>query len=148
MEISHLLTQECTKSVVPCSSKKRALELISEIAGAKLAIEPKVLFESLLAREKMGTTGVGAGIAIPHARISDDHPVTGIFIQCEQAIDFNAIDNQTVDLLFAVLVPESQCSQHLKTLALIAEKLSDKKICRQLRAATSDDELYQLICDS
>ena len=148
MDIKELLTPDCTLSAVSCSSKKRALEIISELAGQKLDLEPKVVFESLLTRERLGTTGVGAGIAIPHARISDDYPVTGIFIQCENAIDFNAIDNQPVDLLFVVLVPESQCSQHLKTLSLIAGKLSDKQICRQLRAAKTDAELFELICAS
>ncbi|MFO6423257.1 PTS IIA-like nitrogen regulatory protein PtsN [Motilimonas sp. KMU-193] len=146
MQINELLTQDCTLSAVSCSSKKKALEIISELAAGKLNIDAKVVFENLLTRERLGTTGVGCGIAIPHARISDEYPVTGIFIQCESPIDFSAIDNQPVDLLFAVLVPESQCSEHLKTLSLIAGKLSDKQICRQLRAAKTDAELFDVIC--
>ncbi|MCE2572107.1 PTS IIA-like nitrogen regulatory protein PtsN [Motilimonas eburnea] len=148
MQINQLLTQDCTLSAVSCSSKKKALEIISELAADKLSIDAKLVFENLLTRERLGTTGVGCGIAIPHARISDDYPVTGIFIQCESPIDYSAIDNQPVDLLFAVLVPESQCSEHLKTLSLIAGKLSDKQVCRQLRAAKTDAELFDVICTS
>ncbi len=148
MDINYLLSEDCTKSAVPCSSKKRALELISEIASKKLGTDAQDIFERLLGREKMGTTGVGSGIAIPHARISDNYPVTGIFIQCESPISYDAIDNQPVDLLFAVLVPESECKQHLKTLSLIATKLADKQTCRQLRSAASDTELFQLITAS
>ena len=99
----------------------------------------------LAAREKMGSTGIGAGIAIPHGRIDDEFPPTAILMTFADPIPFDSIDNQPVDLLFALLVPESECKQHLKTLSLMASKLGDKAVCRQLRQATSDEELYQIM---
>ncbi len=142
MSISEFLSLDCTKSAVQCSSKKRALELISEIASPKLGLDEQMLFDSLQAREKMGTTGIGSAIAIPHGRIPDGYPVTGVFITLAEPIAFDAIDNQPVDILFALFVPESECKTHLQTLSLIAQKFSDKNLCRQLRLADSDDTLY------
>ena len=108
-------------------------------------MESQDLFERLLAREKLGTTGIGGAIALPHGRIPDGPPATAVMLTLEHPIPFDAIDNQPVDLLFALFVPESQCKQHLQTLALIAKRLSDKNLCRQLRQASSDDELYALV---
>ena len=107
MLIQDFLSRDCTKSAVPCSSKKRAIELISELAAQRLGLDEQELFERLLAREKMGSTGIGGAIAIPHGRIPDGHPLTAVFLTLEQAIAFDAIDNQPVDILFALLVPES-----------------------------------------
>lgn len=143
MLISEILSADCTRSAVPCSSKKRVLEIISELAAPRLGLDEQKLFDSLLAREKMGTTGIGGAIAIPHGRIPDGYPVTCVLLTLEQPIPFDAIDNQPVDLLFAMLVPESECKIHLKTLALVAEKFNDKNFCRQLRLAESDEALYQ-----
>jgi len=145
MLIQDFLSRDCTKSAVPCSSKKRAIELISELAAQRLGLDEQELFERLLAREKMGSTGIGGAIAIPHGRIPDGHPLTAVFLTLEQPIAFEAIDNQPVDILFALLVPESECKVHLKTLSLIATKLNDKVFCRQLRQAADDEALYQLM---
>ncbi|CAH0532495.1 Nitrogen regulatory protein [Vibrio stylophorae] len=145
MQLDSVLSLDCTKSAVQCSSKKRALEIISELAATALDQSPQQLFECLLSREKMGSTGIGAGIAIPHGRLTHSDHAIGVLLQCQEPIEFDAIDNQPVDLLFALLVPEEQCQAHLKTLAKIAEKLSDKRVCKQLRQAQSDEELYQLI---
>lgn len=145
MQLSNVLSLDCTKSAVPCSSKKRALEIISEIAADHLDQNPQPLFDCILNREKMGTTGIGNGIAIPHGRITDSDKAIAVLIQSQDPIDFDAIDGQPVDLLFALFVPESQCSEHLKTLSLMAEKLNDKQFCKQLRAAESDQELYELM---
>ncbi len=148
MPLTTVLSQDCTRSAVPCSSKKRALEIISEIAAQHLNTTPQPLFECLLTREKMGTTGIGNGIAIPHGRMKDTDKAIAILIQCEKGIEFDAIDKQPVDLLFALLVPNDQCEIHLKTLSKMAEKLSNKKICRQLRHAKTDQELYEIMtCD-
>lgn len=145
MELKDVLKLDCTKSAVLCSSKKRALEVISELAASQLDQNPQKLFECMLGREKMGSTGIGNGIAIPHGRIFNSDQAVGVLIQCAEPIEFDAIDNQPVDLLFALLVPDDQCNEHLKTLSLIAQKLGDKQICRQLRHARSDQELYDII---
>ncbi|WP_407331494.1 PTS IIA-like nitrogen regulatory protein PtsN [Enterovibrio sp. 27052020O] len=145
MELKDVLKLDCTKSAVLCSSKKRALEIISELAAIELDQNPQKLFECMLGREKMGSTGIGNGIAIPHGRIFNSEHAVGVLIQCSEPIEFDAIDNQPVDLLFALLVPDEQCKEHLKTLSLIAKKLGDRQVCRQLRQASSDQELYDII---
>lgn len=145
MQLSSILSLDCTRSAVLCSSKKRAFEIISEIAAEKLEQNAQKLFEALLTREKMGSTGIGSGIAIPHGRIQGSNQAIGIFIQCEESIEYDAIDNQPVDLIFALLVPEDLCQQHISTLAHIAERLHDKQKCRQLRHAETDQALYDLI---
>ncbi|ACH66843.1 PTS IIA-like nitrogen regulatory protein PtsN [Aliivibrio fischeri] len=145
MQLSTILSLDCTKSAVQCTSKKRALELISEIAAPQIGQSPQELFESLLNREKMGSTGIGNGIAIPHGRMFNCDNAVAVLIQCQEPIEFDAIDNRPVDILFALLVPDEQCKLHLKTLSSVAEKLNDKQVLRQLRHAENDDELYQII---
>lgn len=98
-----------------------------------------MVFEAILTREKMGSTGIGNGIAIPHGKLEEDTMrAVGVFVQLETPIAFDAIDNQPVDLLFALLVPADQTKTHLHTLSLVAKRLADKTICRRLRAAQSD----------
>ncbi|WP_119560867.1 PTS IIA-like nitrogen regulatory protein PtsN [Vibrio cholerae] len=145
MQLSEVLSLDCTKSAVQCSSKKRALEIISEIAALHTGQNATELFECMLSREKMGSTGIGNGIAIPHARMSDSENAVAVLLQCEEPIEFDSIDNRPVDLLFAILVPEDQCKEHLKTLACMAERLNDKQILKQLRNAASDQELYNIM---
>lgn len=145
MQISDVLTLDCTKSAVHCTSKKRALEIISQIAAEHSGQDSTELFECMLNREKMGSTGIGNGIAIPHARMFSTEQAIAVLVQCKDPIEFDAIDNRPVDLLFALLVPDAQCKEHLKTLACMAEKLSDKQILKQLRNAKSDQELYNIV---
>ncbi|KLN97759.1 PTS IIA-like nitrogen regulatory protein PtsN [Moellerella wisconsensis] len=145
--LSSVLHLSCTRNNIVCKSKKRALEIISELASVQLQLPENVVFEALLTREKVGTTGIGCGIAIPHGKLSKEcaSDAVGVFLHLEEPIAFDAIDNQPVDLLFALLVPSDQCKTHLHTLSLIAKKLADKTLCRRLRSATSDEELYSII---
>lgn len=145
MQLSEILTLDCTKSAVQCTSKKRALEMISEIAAEHTGQNSTELFECMLSREKMGSTGIGNGIAIPHARMQSSDKAIAVLMQCESPIEFDAIDNRPVDLLFALLVPDAQCKEHLKTLSCMAERLNDKQILKQLRKAESDQELYDIM---
>ena len=149
LEPNTVLSLECTRSNVHCQSKKRALEIISELAATSLNLPYQTIFEALLTREKMGSTGIGNGIAIPHGKLEEDTlRAVGVFIHLEQPIAFDAIDNQPVDLLFALLVPADQCKTHLHTLSLVAKRLADKSVCRRLRSARSDAELYEIITAS
>lgn len=145
MQLTDVLTLDCTKSAVQCSSKKRALEIICEIASEHCGQDTSELFAGMLAREKMGSTGIGNGIAIPHARMASSDHALAVLIQCEEPIEFDAIDNRPVDILFALLVPEEQCKEHLKTLACMAERLNDKQVLKQLRKAQSDQELFLIM---
>jgi PTS system nitrogen regulatory IIA component len=145
MQLSEVLSLDCTRSAVQCTSKKRALELISEIAAEHTNQSSTELFECMLGREKVGSTGIGNGIAIPHARMQSSDKAIAVLLQCQQPIEFDAIDNRPVDLLFALLVPDAQCKEHLQTLSCMAERLNDKSILKQLRSAQSDQELYDIM---
>lgn len=146
MSLNSLLTLSCTRNNVHCSSKKRALEIISELAADQLNLPVQDIFDAVLTRERMGSTGIRHGIAIPHGKLEEGiAQATGVFLHLEQPIGFDAIDNQPVDLLFALLIPADQCNSHLQTLSLIAKKLGDKALCRRLRSAQSDEELYQIL---
>ncbi|MDT3281597.1 PTS IIA-like nitrogen regulatory protein PtsN [Shewanella scandinavica] len=145
MELCTILRPECTTCATP-GSKKKVLELISDLVAAQYpTLSSQEIFESLVAREKMGSTGIGNGIAIPHGRLTDIEQPIAILIKCEEPIAFDAIDKQPVDILFALLVPADQCQQHLSTLSCMAEKLSDKQILKQLRKTHDETELYQVI---
>ena len=145
MKISTLLTEDSVFSQASCTSKKGALEKISRVAAEKLNVDPQILFNDLIAREKIGSTGVGCGIAIPHVKIDSSLPATAVFVQCATAIDYDAFDGNKVDLLFAIFVPEDRCQQYLVALAEISKKLLDKPFLRQLRNADNDQTLFQLL---
>lgn len=145
MQLSNVLSLDCTKSAVLCSSKNKVLEMICEIASEHCGQDISSLFSGMLAREKIGSTGIGNGIAIPHTRMSSSEEAVAVLIQCQEPIGFNAIDNRPVDILFALLVPEKKCKEHLKTLACIAERLNDKRVLRKLRKARSDKELFSVM---
>ena len=145
MELSTILQPECTTCATP-GSKKKVLELISDLAAVQYpTLSSQEIFESLLAREKMGSTGIGNGIAIPHGKLSNISQPVAVLIKCEEPISFDAIDKQPVDILFALLVPADQCEQHLSTLSSMAEKLNNKLIVKQLRKTQDESELYQVI---
>lgn len=102
------------------------------------------LFGALLARERLGSTGLGDGIAIPHCRFPTVDRALGALVTLEQPVDYEAIDDQPVDLLFVLVVPEEATQEHLNILAALAERFSNPDFCRALRRARSNDELYQL----
>jgi len=146
MKLNEILTVDCTQCAVPLSSKKRILEHISSIASNKIPEHTKFqLLESLLEREKMGSTGIGNGIAIPHGRLTNTSQVVAVFLTTEQAVSFDAIDNRAVDIFVALFVPDEACKEHLTTLQSIARLLSDKKISKQIRKCGSNEDLFELI---
>ncbi|MGB0893939.1 MAG: PTS IIA-like nitrogen regulatory protein PtsN [Parashewanella sp.] len=145
MELDIVLKPECTTCATP-GSKKKVLELIADVVATQYPdLSAQEIFESLLSREKMGSTGIGNGIAIPHGRLDNIDKPIAVFIKCEQPVTFEAIDKQPVDILFALLVPADQCQQHLSTLSAMAEKLSDKQTLKQLRRINDEKELYQVL---
>lgn len=146
MEILQILTPDCTQCAVQGTSKKRILEIISQIASEHIPqIDQATILSSLMCREKMGSTGIGNGIALPHGRLPDLEKVLAILITSKPAIEFDAIDNKPVDIFFALLVPEDQAQGHLQTLATIAGRLSDKERVKVIRNATSDMQLFEAI---
>ncbi len=146
MEIRDILHPDCTLCAVQGTSKKRILELISQIANQHLIdIDQATILASLMCREKMGSTGIGNGIALPHGRLQDLGKVVAVVVTCAPAIPYEAIDNAPVDVFFAVLVPEDQAQQHLQTLSVIASKLNDKDTLNKMRKAITDQELFEVI---
>ncbi|MEO5573484.1 MAG: PTS IIA-like nitrogen regulatory protein PtsN [Gammaproteobacteria bacterium] len=146
MNIADLITPERVGYGIKASSRKRVLELLSNmIVNAQPQLTQKNVFESLLARERLGGTGLGRGLALPHGRLKNlDRPL-GAFVQLESGVDFDANDRQPVDLLFALLVPEQSTDEHLQILATLAQMFSDKQLREQLRMAESGDALFDLL---
>lgn len=146
MDIKDILSPDCTLCAVQGTSKKRILELISQKAAEMVQdIDQATILSSLVCREKMGSTGIGNGIALPHGRLAGLDKVLAILVTCTPAISFDAIDNLPVDIFFAILVPEDQAQGHLQTLATIAGKLNDKEILNSLRGASDNEALFAAI---
>ncbi len=145
MDLSTLLSPDCTRRAVEGSSKKKVLEIIGEIAASRLSGTTSFdVFESLLNRERLGSTGIGMGVAIPHGRLATANKPIAVLLTLSEPIEFDAIDNQPVDIVFALIVPEDAHEQHLQTLAAVAQRLNEKACTRALRDATSDQELFDL----
>jgi PTS system nitrogen regulatory IIA component len=146
MLISDLLSQERIRFDVHSSSKKRLLELISEeLARDTDGLSSREVFESLCARERLGSTGLGHGVAIPHGRVKNSEHVQVSFIRLKKPLPFDAPDGEPVDLLFAMTVPENCNEDHLKLLAQVAELFSDPDLLEKLRKAKSAVALMQLL---
>lgn len=148
MELSDIIAPERVACDVAANSKKRALETLAElIAGGQAGISSAEVFESLLARERLGGTGVGHGVAIPHGRLDQGQRAIGAFIKLTQGVDFDASDDEPVDLLFALIVPAESTEEHLQVLALLATMFSDEDLRRRARSAESGQHLYELLLD-
>jgi PTS system nitrogen regulatory IIA component len=148
MNINTVITPDNIAAGVELTSKKRVLEMLSQLMTAGYPeLNPKILFEALMDRERLGTTGMGNGIAIPHGRINGLEQAVGGFIQLKQAISFDAPDNQPVDLVFGLLVPESATAEHLELLSSIAQFFNNPENCAALRAAKDNISILKLISD-
>jgi len=148
MQVTDLLTPERIRVDAHAGSKKRLLEIVSAlISQDDDQLESREVFESLCAREQLGSTGLGHGVAIPHGRVSRSNNVKAAFLRLRNPIDFDASDEQPVDLLFALTVPQNCTDDHLKLLAQIAELFSDDRLCEQLRQAETAVQLRNLLSD-
>ncbi len=145
MEIAELLSLDGVISNLKVTSKKQALEELARRAAGVVGSHQRAIFDTLLERERLGTTGVGVGIAIPHGKLPDIDRLYGLFARLDQPIDFDAIDDQPVDLIFLLLAPESAGADHLKALARVSRLLRDKTFCEKLRATDSAKGIYALL---
>ena len=145
MHIASILTAERTLNHAQCGSKKKALETLAElIAKSSDDIDAEELFHQLIARERLGSTGLGQGIAIPHCRFKTQGRTIGALMTMKQAIDYDSVDGKPVDLIFAMLVPEDAESEHLQTLATLAEAMQKTDFVDALRDTSSNEQLYKL----
>lgn len=148
MDISDLITPDAVILNLKAGTKKQALQDLARKAAELIgtnAVSERDVFEVLLERERLGTTGVGAGIAIPHGKLTNLKGLLGLFAKLEKPIDFDSIDEQPVDLVFLLLAPEMAGADHLKALARVSRLLRDKATCDKLRGATSVDALYLIL---
>lgn len=146
MQINEILTLERTLFGVPGGSKKRVLEYFSKFIAQQIpALDSEEVFSKLIAREKLGSTGIGEGVALPHCRISHCKEAIGTFIRLKDKIDFDAIDGQPVDLIFLLLVPEDANEAHLQTLANLAESFAQDELRKALRKTDQPEKLYELL---
>lgn len=146
MQVTDLLSVERIDCQSEAPSKKRALEKLSNlIASGQNGLSETEIFDSLISRERLGSTGLGHGVAIPHGRVKNAEQTIGAFIKLSQGIDFDAIDQQPVQLLFALLVPENSTDEHLQLLAQLAKMFSDDNLQQKLTAANDSREIFELI---
>ncbi|ODS23885.1 PTS fructose transporter subunit IIA [Candidatus Endobugula sertula] len=146
MNIASLLSPKSVLCKHSSSSKKRLLEDMAEyICKQYTELDSNTVFRALISREKLGSTSIGNGIAIPHCRIPQCNKTIGMLVTLDQGIEFNAIDNQNVDIIFTLLVPEGANDKHLQTLACIAETLSNDVILNNIRHAQQSEELLQVL---
>ena len=146
MEIADLITAEQILCGVAVSSKKKLLETLSDLlskTNAGLA-EPEI-FSGLVSREKLGSTGLGHGVAIPHGRFKNLSETVAVFVKLNEAVDFDAVDGEPVDLVFALMVPDESTEEHLQLLAALAEMFADAEIRNKLRQAVSASEIEVII---
>ena len=148
MIITDLITRERIVCDSEVTSKKRVIEILSErLATGQADLNARPIFDSLIGRERLGSTGLGHGVALPHGRFSQSQQAIGAFVKLRKGVDFDAIDRQPVDLVFGLLVPDHYTDEHLKILAYLAEMFSDRPFCQQLRDTDSDQALYERLKD-
>jgi nitrogen PTS system EIIA component len=146
MKISDILSPECVFPDIDCNSKKDALDTLAKtIANSDNATSQTEVFDCLCARERLGSTGLGNGIAIPHGRLKQGKKTIAAFMQLETGIDYDAVDKEPVDLLFALIVPEESTDEHLQILATLAEMFSDAAIVSKLRQSKTSTEIYSIL---
>lgn len=147
MELEHILSKDC---VVPCAkvtSKRQLLQMAADRAAEKCGIDAHRIFETLVEREKCGSTGLGAGIAVPHGKLEGLEGITGVFLRLDRAIDFDAVDEAPVDLVFVLLAPQGAGADHLKALSRIARTLREEGLIDALRETRDADELHALLVE-
>src|SRR5665213_1348169 len=134
MNISDLLAPDAVLAALKVHSKKQLLQEMSARAATQIKLPERKIFETLNERERLGSTGVGQGIAIPHGRLAGIEDIVGVFARLESPIDYDAVDKQPVDLVFMLLAPEGAGADHLKALARVSRLLRNQQACEKLRA--------------
>ena len=144
MNIYEILDPKRTYSNLTASSKKKAIEFIAEVISSSLPrLQQGEIYRGLIEREKLGTTAIGEGVAIPHCRLSKCDKIVGGLFVFNEALDFSAPDERGVNIIFSLLVPENETRQHLEALAMIAEGFSNPEKKQQLLEAHNDKKLYE-----
>lgn len=147
MEFADFMTPECVVASLRATSKKQALQELAKKAAEIAAADERQILEVVMERERLGTTGVGGGIAIPHGKLGGLKRLFGVFARLEKPVDFESIDEQPVDLIFLLLAPEGAGADHLKALARVSRLLRDRRVCEKLRGSDRADALFALLSE-
>ncbi|MFT6676593.1 MAG: PTS system nitrogen regulatory IIA component [Sulfitobacter sp.] len=147
MQFAKLLKPEAVKVLTSASSKKRLMQDIGDLVHSAYGLNANQVVEALIARESLGPTGVGHGVALPHARMDGLDEVVGAFVLLDKPIDFSSVDRQPVDVAFALFAPEDAGVEHLKALALVSRTLRDTAICSKLRSNPDATTLYTILTE-
>ena len=145
MTISALLSHQKIFIDTEVSSKKKLLELIANIVADQTQLPESTIFSNLLNRERLGSTGLGQGFAVPHARVPELDKTLACFFRLKEAVNFESPDNRPVDLVFTIVIPEEATEEHLLILSSLARIFSNNEVCEAIRAAGSKDEIEQII---
>lgn len=145
MYLNSLLDRHAILADVSVNSKRQALQTIADVAARQLRLDSDLVLQALLEREKLGSTGVGLGVAVPHAALAGLDRMYGIFIRLETPVSYDAIDDMPVDLVFALLAPENAGTEHLRALAKVSRVLRQKDIRDQLRRIDNPDAIYAVL---
>jgi len=148
MEIEDLITPAGVIPKLRATGKKHALQELAKRAADVTCLHERAIFDVLLERERLGSTGVGNGIAIPHGKLPELQKLHGVFARLDSPIDFDSVDDQPVDLVFLLLAPEAAGADHLKALARVSRLLRDRTVCEKLRGANSADAIYALLTEA
>jgi PTS system nitrogen regulatory IIA component len=148
MILTEILAVDAVRYAQSETSKKRLLQRISEQAASVYDLDNSMVFSALNARESLGTTGVGRGVAIPHARFETLDRVVGLFTRLEKPLDYGSMDHQPVDLIFTLLAPQKEGAEHLKALALISRTLRDEDVCAKLRSNQNEQTIFSILIES
>lgn len=147
MDISDLITPRSVIAQLRATNKRQALQELAKRAAVISGTPERTIFDVLIERERLGSTGIGMGIGIPHGKLPGVDKFYGIFARLDRPIAFEAIDDQPVDLIFLLLAPENAGADHLKALARVSRLLRDRAVCEKLRGTDSPDALYALLTD-
>ncbi|MDR1026090.1 MAG: PTS sugar transporter subunit IIA [Lactobacillus sp.] len=145
MKISNIMSEKSVFTNVDAENKRQLLQELASIASTESGIDERIIFDTLLERENLGSTGFGGGTALPHARIKDADKVLAFFIKTNSAVDFDAVDGKPVNLFFLLISPEDSGADHLTALALTSRILKDEEICSKIRKTSDKEEIYSLL---
>ena len=148
MQLTEILKPDSVRVVNTFSSKKRLLQEVADLAASSWGVDAAEAVNALLERENLGPTGVGHGVALPHARIDGLDKVVGVFLRIDRGTDFDAVDRQPVDLVFGLFAPEDAGVEHLKALALVSRTMRDPALCSKLRANTEPATLHAMLTEA
>lgn len=147
MELSKLLKPGAVRVVGHLTSKKRLFQELGDVAAQAYGLNASIAVDGLQERESLGPTGVGHGIALPHARLEDLAGIVGMFLRLEKPLDFDSVDRQPVDLVFALFAPKDSGVDHLKALALVSRTMRDPAVCAKLRANSDASKLHAILTE-